>query len=310
MEPLLEFLAAWWWAAPTTVGLGAVSYVGLTTGRRRARRLALDAARHEEQLAARAFVSAKADTRSAQAQLLSAQAQRGVPAPGIPTVPDARRQLQQAKQAQRAAGLALKAARSRVRAERVRMNGGASADLPLAQLVREHDALNARWLEYETDVETALAFPQMSDPHHPTTAAFLQAQRDAQWLRPAAATARMSPGDFVAYRRAVRTMEAAFTAAEDAALRATSARAATPPRAPARETFRSASAAPSRPAADTPRVESFSDAGGPTPSARAAGAPSPAADADGRGESGPRPDPLPQPVWPVPGRRPRPPAPR
>ncbi len=312
MEPLLEFLAAWWWAAPTTVGLGAVSYVGLTTGRRRARRLALDAARHEEQLAARALVSAKADTRSAQAQVLSAQAQRGAPAPGIPSVPDARRQLQQAKQAQRAAGLALKAARSRVRAERVRLNGGTSADLPLAQLVREHDALNARWLEYETDVETALAFPQMSDPHHPTTAAFLQAQRDAQWLRPAAPTARMSPGDFVAYRRAVRTMEAAFTAAEDAALRATSARAATPPRTAARETFRPASAVPPRPAAaaGTPPVESGSGTGGSAPSARAAAAPAPPADADGRGESGTRRDPLPQPVWPVPGRRPRPPAPR
>ncbi len=220
MEPLLEVLTLWWWTAPTAVGLGAVGYVGLTTGRRRARRLALDAARHEEGAAARALMAARAHTRSAQAQLLTAQAQRRAPAAGVPSVAEARRLLQSARLAQRSATLELKASRSRVRAERVRLHAQGADLTPLGQVVHEHDAILLRWIEYETDVETALAFPQMSDPHHPATSAFLQAERDAQWLRPASPTARMSPADFVAYRNAVRALERAFTAAEDDALRA------------------------------------------------------------------------------------------
>ncbi|MDF2492337.1 MAG: hypothetical protein K0Q58_915, partial [Microbacterium sp.] len=175
MEPLFEFLAAWWWTGPTTVGLGAVGYAGLTTGRRRARRLALDAARVEEGAAARALVAARAQTKSAQAQLLTAQARNGT-APGSPAVAEARRQLHSAKQAQKSAALEVRASRSRVRAERTRLAAASGTDeTPLAQVVHQHDAVLARWLEYETDVETAIAFPQMSDPRDPMTAAFLHA---------------------------------------------------------------------------------------------------------------------------------------
>jgi hypothetical protein len=273
VEPLLEFLAAWWWTGPTTVGLGVAGYAGVTTGRRRARRLALDAARHEEGEAARALMSARAEARSAQAQLLTAQAQRGAAAPGVPTVAEARRRAQQAKQSQRSAALALKASRAQVRAERTRMHATAKTDgSPLALLVREHDAVLARWIEYETDVETALAFPQMSDPRHPDTAAFLHAQRDAQWLRPSSPTARMAPGDFVAYRRAVRALEVAFTVAEDSALRASTRRVTANPSAPRPQT-----AAPESP---------------PEPLRR---------------EAGPA---TPRTVWPVPGRSSRPPSTR
>jgi hypothetical protein len=230
VEPLLVFLTTWWWAAPTAAGLGVIGYAGVTTGRRRSRRLALDAARHEERAAVQRALQAQADTRTAQAQLLSAQAQRGALAPGVPSVAEARRRLHEAKQAQRSAALALKASRAHVRAERARLHGTSSSDdLPLARLVREHDAVTARWLEYETDVETALAFPQMTDARHPATAAFLQAQRDAQRLRPASATTKMTAEEFVAYRTAVRQVEAAFAAAEDAALRASAARASALP---------------------------------------------------------------------------------
>jgi hypothetical protein len=231
VEPLLEVLTLWWWTAPTAVGLGAVGYVGLTTGRRRARRLALDAARHEEGAAARALMAARAHTRSAQAQLLTAQAQRRAPAAGVPSVAEARRLLQRAREAQRSAMLELKASRSRVRAERARLHvARGEGGLPLARLVHEHDALLGRWIEYETDVETALAFPQMTDAQHPATAAFLHAQRDAQWLRPPSGAARMSPADFVAYRDAVRALERAFTAAEDDALRSSARRVHLAPR--------------------------------------------------------------------------------
>lgn len=222
MEPLLEFLAAWWWMAPTAAGLGAVGYAGLTTGRRRSRRLALDAARHQEQLAVRALLTARADTRSAQAQVQAAKAARaGAPA-GTASVTETRRRLQQAKDAQRAASLALRARRLQVRAERAHLHAaGAKDETPLARLAHEHDAIAARWLEYETDLETSLAFPQMSDPHHPATAAFLVELQRAQHLRPSEGSTRVTPEEFVAYREAVHRLEAAFTSAEDAALRAT-----------------------------------------------------------------------------------------
>ncbi|MEV7692891.1 hypothetical protein AB0N73_06115 [Microbacterium sp. NPDC089189] len=222
MEPLLEFLAAWWWTAPTAAGLGAVGYAGLTTGRRRSRRLALDAARHQEQLAVRALLTARADTRSAQAQVQAAKAARaGAPA-GAASVAETRRRLQQAKDAQRAASLALRATRLQVRAERAHLHAAGTKDeTPLARLTHEHDAIAARWLEYETDLETSLAFPQMSDPHHPATAAFLVELQRAQHLRPSEGSTRVTPEDFVAYREAVHRLDAAFTSAEDAALRAT-----------------------------------------------------------------------------------------
>ncbi|MBZ4487262.1 hypothetical protein LQ938_00390 [Microbacterium sp. cx-55] len=275
MEPLFEFLAAWWWTGPTTVGLAAAGYAGVTTGRRRARRLALDAARHEEGAAARALMSARAQTRAAQAQVFTAQAQRAAPAPGVPSVSEARRALQQAKLQQKAAALALKASRTRVRAERAQLSGTADA-LPLERLMQEHDAITARWLEYETDVETAIAFPQMTDARHPATAAFLQAQRETYELRPASASTRISAERFAAYRQSIRALEVAFTAAEDAAMR-TSAR-------------RISAAPDAREAA--PRRED------PPSSARPE-------------SSSPEPEPRPErtrPVWPVPGRSPRPPA--
>lgn len=226
------FLTTWWWAAPTAAGLGAIGYAGLTTGRRRSRRLAVDAARHEERAAVQRLLQAQADSRAAQAQVLSAQAaQRGRFLAAGPAVSEARRELQRARQAQRAASLALKASRAQVRAERARMH--ATGDLPLARLLREHDELLARWLEYETDLETSLAFPQMTDPHHPATAAFLHAQRDAGRLRPASASTRMTPEDFVAYRAAVHAAVLAFDTAEDAALRASASRGTLPSAPPA-----------------------------------------------------------------------------
>lgn len=221
MDPFLELLAAWWWTAPATVGLGAISYTALTSRKRRQKRLAVDAARLAEQKAMRSLISARALIRTAQADLLTAQANKVSRAPGVPSVADAQRSLQRAKDAQKAATLNLKASRTHVRAERAALGAGASdEDLPLAQTMRTHDTITAQWLEYETDASAAIAFPQMSDARHPMTAAFLEAQHRAVWLRPESASAKISAADYLAYRDAVRALDAAFAAAEEAALRA------------------------------------------------------------------------------------------
>lgn len=145
-------------------------------------------------------------------------------------MPDARRALVEAKQRQRSAALALRAARGEVRAERARLGATSSIeDLPLVRLVRQHDEIAARWLEYETDLELSIAVPQLSDPHWPDTAAFLDTMQQAQWLRPPDGAIRMDPVAFTAYRAAVSDMAAAFERAENAALRA-SARAGQLPR--------------------------------------------------------------------------------
>ena len=252
------FLTTWWWAAPAAAGLGIVGYTGLTTGRRRARRLALDAARHEERRAVHRALQAQADTRAAQAQVLAAQAaqRNGVAAPGVPPVGEARRILQQAKQAQRGAALALKASRAHIRAERARIQSISGVDdLPLARLMREHDAVTARWLEYETDLETALAFPQMTDARQPATAAFLRAQQEAMHLRPASATAKMTGAEFAAYRDAIRRVEVAFESAEDAALRASREAAARQHRAAEAAARQPRAAAPPPPRTPVPQQE-------------------------------------------------------
>ncbi|GAA2569953.1 hypothetical protein [Microbacterium binotii] len=252
MGPLLEFLAVWWWTAPAAVGAGTVGYVAATTGRRRARRLALDAARHQEQHAVRELLSARAHTRAAQAEVQAARATRSA------SHSQARRALSQAREAQRTATLLLRAARTRVKAERAQL-AARDAELPLARIVREHDEIAARWLEYETDVELAIAVPQMSDPHHPETAAYLQAMQRAQWLRPPTGATRMDPADFVAYTAAVRELNEAFAAAETAALRASAERGRrhteVPPRerAAASEPPRVIRTEPARPVEEAPK---------------------------------------------------------
>lgn len=215
---MLLVIGSWWWIAPAAAGVGAVGYGALTTNRRRARRLALDAARQEELAAYRALQASRAQLRAAQADLLSAKAQRGTA--GLPAMFDARRALQAAKQQERQASLQLRASRSRVKATRAQYGATpVNAPLPLEALMAEHDTVTARWMEYETDAGKALAFPQMLDSQHPATLAFLRAQREAQSLRPASARERVTPEAFLAYRNAVRAAEAAFAAAEQAAHR-------------------------------------------------------------------------------------------
>jgi hypothetical protein len=210
VEPLILLVQGWWWVAPAAAGVGAASFMGLTTGRRRARRLELDAARHEESQAYRALVAAKAQVRTAQADVLAARSRSGMSAAPIQT----KRALQSARDAEKAASFALRASRARVKASYAQYRANSAAEpLPIERLYAEHDAVNARWLAYETDVDKALAFPQLTDAQHPATVAFFRAQREAQFLRPTAGR-RVAPAQFVAYRNAVATMDDALTEAE------------------------------------------------------------------------------------------------
>lgn len=221
MEPLLAFIVDFWWIAPASVGAGGVGYAVITKNSRRARRLELDAARHEEAEAYRASLTAKAHVRAAVAQVQTAQAHRARPTAGVPTVPEARRALALAKQAQKDAALLLRAARSRVKAVQTALSASAKdSELPIERVMHAHDEITARWLAYETDAALALAYPQMSDARHPDTFAFLRAQSEAHRLRPANPKVVVKPDAFVAYRRAVEQLGGAFTAAEQSARRA------------------------------------------------------------------------------------------
>jgi hypothetical protein len=212
VEPVLLFIESWWWIAPTAAAAGAAGYSAATTNRRRARRLELDAARHEERHAYRALQSAKVEARVAKGNVLAAKAQRGAP---LSAVTDARRRFALARDAERSALMGLRASRSLLKATLLRYRSAPrDAPLPIAELFARHDAVTARWLAYETDAGKALSFPQMLDAQHPSTLAFLRAQRDAQTLRAAASQSRVSPQTYLAYRDAVRDAESTFAAAE------------------------------------------------------------------------------------------------
>jgi hypothetical protein len=84
----------------------------------------------------------------------------------------------------------------------------------LERLFASHDAVTARWLDYELDVAKLIAFPAMSDGRQPLTAAFLRAKRVADGLRPASAKARLTKDQLTEYRNAVAYYEVAFDVAE------------------------------------------------------------------------------------------------
>lgn len=220
VEMILLFVESWWWLGPATAGAGAATYAGVTARGRRARRLEVDAARREVALAYQALVATRARVREAQANLLSARAASGLPAlsdmlMGSPETMAARRQLLEARRAQKSAALVLRARRVRVKLSAAQYRAASSADpLPMERLLAAHDAVVARWMSYETDVAKALSHPHLTDARHPATLAFLHAHREAQLLRPSSIRQRVTPEQFLAYRDAVRRLEASFDEAE------------------------------------------------------------------------------------------------
>lgn len=224
-------VAEWWWIGAAGVGTGALGWAGYRRQRGpRARRLAVDAARHDVREAQRALARTRAQVKVAQAELLEAKAQRGAAGAVAGATTTARRSLQAAERSARAAAASLRARRAAVTAARASMPRPRTPveSLPLARLRARHDALTARWIAYETDPALAVEVPQMSDPASPSLRTFLRAQQRAMELRPARADAPITPAEFSAYREAValaaRTFEAAEREARGGTRRAASAR--------------------------------------------------------------------------------------
>jgi hypothetical protein len=88
------------------------------------------------------------------------------------------------------------------------------ASTQLQRLLDAHDAVTARWLDYELDVAKLIAYPAMSDGRQPLTAAFLRAKKVADGLRPASPKAKLTPEQLSEYRNAVTDYEVAFDVAE------------------------------------------------------------------------------------------------
>lgn len=84
----------------------------------------------------------------------------------------------------------------------------------LKKLLATHDAVTARWLEYELNVAKLISFPTMSDGRQDLTAAFLRAKKVADSLRPASADAKVTADQVAEYRAAVTDYEVAFDIAE------------------------------------------------------------------------------------------------
>ncbi|MFT4135334.1 hypothetical protein [Microbacterium sp.] len=222
MDPLWAALAEWWWIGPAAIGTGTLGVIGLRRlgGGRRARRLGYDAARHALRSSHTEAVAARNAVRIARAELTRAQAERAASRATPADVAAARRRLQTAQHDAKAATASTRVWRTRVTAERQSLpRGGDPSALPLARMLAIHDAVTARWLEYETDPAKLIAFPTMSDARVPTVAAYLTAYREAQRLRPASATERISPARFAQYRESVSRLETAFVAAEQEAWR-------------------------------------------------------------------------------------------
>jgi len=89
----------------------------------------------------------------------------------------------------------------------------------LERLFVAHDAVTARWLDYELDVAKLIAFPTISDGRQPLTAAFLRAKKHADRLRPASAKANLTDQELTDYANAVTDFEVAFDVAEREARR-------------------------------------------------------------------------------------------
>ena len=222
MDPIWASIAEFWWVAPTAVGAGTLGWIGLRHQRaENARRLEYDAARDDLRTARRSISGSRAAVKVARAELARLQAERTAGRATSAEVAAARRQYDAAQREAKASGAAVRSHRAQVAAARAALPASAAdpAQLPLPRLVAAHDAIDARWMEYETDPARLIAFPVMSDGRQPLTAAFLAQRAEAVRLRPTGAKVRVTPAQYSAYRDAVRRLERAFDAAEQEAWR-------------------------------------------------------------------------------------------
>lgn len=195
-----------------------VTWLGVRQSRSaRSRRLGLEAAKLRLAEARRHQVATRVTARVKRAEVTRLQAEQAAARATAADVAAARRALASAQREVKAASANVRAQRAQVSAARA-MLPLAAQQPPLERLVAEHDALTARWLEYETDPARLIAFPALSDMRVPETAAFVAAQQRALGLRPAGG-ARTTPAEFAAYRDAVEQAARAFEVAEATAWR-------------------------------------------------------------------------------------------
>lgn len=208
MDPIWAAAAELWWVAPVVVGAGGASALFLRQrDARTGRALAVRAAQHDVRAAhqevSRRRMAAKV-ARAEHARLVASGA-------GAADVNSSRRATRQSERDVREAVTHVRAMRAHLAAARAERARG---ELPLPRLIAAHDAVLARWMEYETDPARQIAYPAMSDGRVPTTAAFFAAVERARDLRP---RGRTTPAEFTAYRDAVSELTRAFDVAERAA---------------------------------------------------------------------------------------------
>lgn len=106
-------------------------------------------------------------------------------------------------------------------------HGAATAEVESRQATRSgidrvlatHDDVTRRWFEYETNLQTIIDFPMMTNVREPLTADFHRARVVADDLRPADPAELTDHATFVEYRDAVNAYRVAFEIAEREAQR-------------------------------------------------------------------------------------------
>lgn len=203
-----------WWVTPVVMGGAAVGFAAKRRHGVTGKRLGYDAARLELRRAQQESRIAADNARVARAEATRVNADRAAARTDAGAVSAARRALREAQLAAKAANARVKAARARLSAERTAMTTG--GEPPLQRLRVRHDAVLARWMQYETDPAKVLAFPAMSDARIQTTADFLAALQVARERRPTGEGVRFTASDYGAYRDAVERLERTFDIAERA----------------------------------------------------------------------------------------------
>lgn len=209
----------WWWIAPAAVatGVGASVWSMRMTRRSSERRIAIDAAQHDLKTAQRAVGERRRAVKVARAEHARTVAERGASRASGTDVASARRALKQADHEARAAVADVRARRIALTVARAELPAAAQHDrYPVARLRRTHDAVLARWMQYETDPARQIAYPAMSDGKNPATAAFLTALRRASQARPLI-DAAVTVEEYSEYRDAVAALERTFDVAEHTA---------------------------------------------------------------------------------------------
>lgn len=222
MDPFWAAIADVWWIGPAVVGLGGMAAVAYWYERvTSARRLEVDAARLELQRAKSEAARTRHAVRISRTELRRVDAERKAGRAASASVGEARMHLQRVQREAKAATATVRARQAQLAAARATLARAASDPSlrPLDSLMAAHDAVIARWMEYETDPARLISFPAMSDVRVATTAAFLKARDHAQSLRPASTRARVTLAEYAAYRDAVHELERAFGIAEREAWR-------------------------------------------------------------------------------------------